>query len=113
MFSWRLLAILTIVASGSGLLLTLISGVYVVKPFTGSADTSDYGFPLAWFEAVTTLHFLDEGGPTYHSYYFFFWQGFIFDFLLYGLFIACATIVYFVARMERGIIRKISCCTIA
>jgi hypothetical protein len=87
-----------LVIIGGGLLLTLISGLYVVEPFTIYSDTFDYGFPLAWFE-TTRSSFFKLGEPFIGPlHYYFLWWGFIVDFLLYGLLIAAATYVYFIAR---------------
>jgi hypothetical protein len=90
MFNRRLLVILALTSAGGGLLLTLISGLYTVKPFILDAEIVHFGFPLAWFEA--TRNGLLMMGPWH---YYFLWQSFTIDFLLYGLLIAAAIWVYF------------------
>jgi hypothetical protein len=90
MFSRRLSTILALISAGGGLLLTLISGLYIVKPFILDGEIVHFGFPLAWFEATRKGLFV-IGPWSYH----FLWQGFTIDFLLYGLLIAAATWVYF------------------
>ena len=86
MFSRRLSIILALASVGGGLLLTLISGICTVKPFVLDVEIVHFGFPLAWFEA--TRKGLLAIGPWH---YYFLWQGFTIDFLLYGLLVAAAT----------------------
>ena len=99
MSSRRLSTILALVSAGGGLLLTLISGLYIVKPFILDAEIVHFGFPLAWFEATRGGLFV-IGPWRYH----FLWQSFIVDFLLYGLLIAAVTWVcfMFLPRKQRN-----------
>jgi len=99
MFSRRLLIILALTSAGGGLLLTLISGLYTVKPFILDAEIVHFGLPLPWFEATRKGLFMI--GPWH---YYFLWQGFTIDFLLYGLLIAAAMWVYFMflPKKQRG-----------
>jgi len=90
MFNQRLSTILVLISTGGGLLLTLISGLYIVKPLILDGEIVHSGFPLAWFEATRKGLFMI--GPWR---YYFLWQGFTIDFLLYGLLIAATTRVYF------------------
>jgi hypothetical protein len=96
MLGWRMSRILALVSVGGGLLLTFISGLYVVKPFVPDGEMVYFGFPLAWFEAARKG--LLVIGPWHHC---FLWQGFIIDFLLYGLLIAVATRVYFMFLLKK------------
>lgn len=65
-----------------GLFLTLLSGLYVVKPLVMDAEIIYFGFPFAWFQAGRGgLFFI---GPWH---YYFIWQNFIADFMIYGLLI--------------------------
>jgi len=77
-----------------GLFLTLLSGLYVVKPLVMDAEIIYFGFPFAWFQAGRGgLFFI---GPWH---YYFIWQNFIADFMIYGLLISGAVYLYF-ARMR-------------
>jgi len=96
MLGWRMSRILALVSVGGGLLLTFISGLYVVKPFVLDGEMIYFGFPLAWSEAARKG--LLVIGPWHH---YFLWQGFIIDFLLYGLLIAVATRVYFMFLLKK------------
>ena len=73
-----------------GLFLTVLSGLYVVKPLVMDADMVYFGFPLAWFEAA-------RGGLLYIGpwHYYFLWQNFIADFIIYGLLVGVAVYLYF------------------
>jgi hypothetical protein len=73
----------------SGLFLTLLSGLYVVKPFTVDAEIVYYGFPFAWLVA-------SRGKPlviTPWHYRFLQW-GFVIDFIVYGVLTSAAVYVY-------------------
>ena len=95
MLSWKMSRILALVSVGGGFLLTFISGLYTVKPLIMDAEEVYFGFPSAWFEAA-------RGGLLVIGpwHYYFLWQGFITDFLLYGLLIAVATSAYFMFLMK-------------
>lgn len=90
MLSRKLSRILAAVSLGGGLFSTFISGLYAVKPFVVDAEIIYFGYPFAWFEASTSG--LLKIGPWH---YYFIWQGFIADFLLYGSLVAAAAYVYF------------------
>ena len=81
---YRLPSVLMAFAGVSGgLFLTVLSGVYVVKPLVMDAEIVYFGFPFAWFEAGRAgLFFV---GPWH---YYFVWQNFIADFIIYGLLVS-------------------------
>lgn len=89
---YRLPSVLSAFAGVSGgLFLTVLSGLYVVRPLVMDADIVYYGFPFAWFQAGRKgLFFI---GPwTYH----FVWQNFIADFITYGLLVSGIVYLYLV-----------------
>ena len=90
MLSWKLSKILALVSVGGGLLLTVVSGLYSVKPLLIDAEVTHFGFPLSWFEAARKM--LVEIGLWR---YYFLWSDFIVDFLLYGSLVAVITCVCF------------------
>jgi hypothetical protein len=98
MLSWKLSRILALLSVGGGLLLTFISILYAVKPLIMDAEEVYFGFPLAWFEAARGGLFVI--GPWH---YYFLWQGFIVDFLLYGTLIAAVTYVCFMSLPKRAL----------
>jgi len=75
---------------GGGLFLTLLSGLYVVKPLVMDGDIIYFGFPFAWFQAGRKG--LLVIGPWH---YYFAWQNFVADFVIYGLLISGAVYLYF------------------
>ena len=82
----KLPTILIAASVGGGLLLTFLSGLYVVKPFILDAEELYFGFPLAWLQADRGLW----GGVSPWRYGLL-WQGLIFDFLLYASISVIAT----------------------
>lgn len=90
MLRWRFSTILAAASAGGAFLLTLISGLYAVKPFIVDAEIIYYGFPSAWLEAARSG--LLKLGPWHYN---FLWHGFLIDFILYGLLIAAIVYVYF------------------
>ncbi len=95
MLSWKSSRILAVLSIGGGLALTVVSGLYVVKPLVIDAEEVHFGFPLAWCEGA-------QGGPlkTTPWTFWFIYQNFIADFLLYGSFIAIATWIYFTYKIS-------------
>ena len=94
---YRLPSVLSAFAGvGGGLFLTLLSGLYIVKPLIIDAEMIYFGFPLAWFEA-------GRGGLLYFGpwVYSFFWQNFVVDFIIYGVLVSGVVCLYF-ARMRRA-----------
>jgi len=94
---FRLPVVLTAFAGVcGGLLLTLLSGLFVVKPLVMDAEIIYFGFPFAWFQA-------GRGGLFYigpwHCY--FVWQSFVADFVMYGLLIS-GVVWFCFARTKRG-----------
>jgi len=73
-----------------GLFLTLLSGLYAVTNYVVDAEMAHFGFPLAWFEASSKG--LLVIGPWR---YYFLWQGFVVDFIVYGLLVSIAIYLYF------------------
>lgn len=87
----RLPTVLTTFAGVCGeLFLTLLSGLYVVKPLIIDAEIIYFGFPFAWFEA-------GRGGLFYITpwVYTFVWQNFVADFMIYGLLVSGIAYLYF------------------
>jgi len=87
-FRWSV--ILTVAGVSGGLFLTLLSGLYTVKPFVMDAEIIYFGFPFAWFKAVRSTW----GRPPLSWQYFFFWQDFFIDVMIYGLLTAVALYLY-------------------
>jgi len=76
-----------------GLFFTLLSGLYIKKPLIVDAEIIYFGFPLAWLEAGRSTWM--PKSSRWH--YYFFWQGFITDFIIYGLLTAAAFYIYLIA----------------
>jgi len=87
-YGWPL--ILTVAGIGGGLFLTLLSGLYTEKPFILDAVIIYFGFPCTWFQAGRSTWV-----PNSRWYYCFFWQGFLVDFMIYGLLTTLAVYFYF------------------
>jgi len=87
-FRWSV--ILTVAGVSGGLFLTLLSGLYTVKPFVMDAEIIYFGFPFPWFKATRSTW----GRPPLTWHYFFFWQSFIIDFIIYGLLTTAAISFY-------------------
>ena len=87
----RLPSVLTAFAGvGGGLFLTVLSGLYVVKPLVMDADIIYFGFPFAWFEAGRKG--LLVIGPWVYR---FVWHNFLADFVIYGLLVSGVIYLYF------------------
>ena len=87
---FRLPVVLTVFAGVSGgLFLTLLSGLYVVKPMVMDGEIICFGFPFPWFQGGRKgLLFI---GPWH---YYVVWQNFVADFIIYGLLISGAVYLY-------------------
>jgi len=95
---WKWSTILAVASVSGGLFLTLLSGLYVVKPLVMDAEIVYFGFPLAWLEAGRST-WMPKPPLSWH--YFFLWDGFIIDFLIYGLFVTTVMGIYFVSLPKR------------
>jgi len=96
MRSWQRSTILTASSLGGGLFLTFLSGLYIVKPFVLDAEIIYFGFPLPWLEAARSTWV-----PQMPWRYLFLWDGFIADFIMYGLLVATAVGIYFMSLLKR------------
>jgi len=96
MYSWKESTIWAAASVGGGLLLTLLSGLYMEKPFILDAEIIFFGFPFPWLEA---------GRSTWKQQlswsYLFLWQGFISDLIIYGLLTAAIVWLYFTTVPKR------------
>lgn len=93
MYYYRWSVILTVAGISGGLFLTLLSGLYTVKPLVIDAEVIYFGFPSAWLEAGRKGLLVIE--TNWH--YSFIWQGFITDFIIYGLLTAATVYLYPIA----------------
>lgn len=91
MHFYRWSVILTVAGISGGLFLTLLSGLYTVKPLVIDGEIIYFGFPLAWFAAGRKG--LLVIGPWRYA---FIWHGFIIDFVIYGMLTAAAIYLYFI-----------------
>jgi hypothetical protein len=88
---YRLPSVLVAVAGvGGGLLLTALSGLYTVKPWTLDGEIIYFGFPFAWYEAGRKGLFVV--GPWVYR---FVWHNFLADFMIYGLLVGGLVCLYF------------------
>jgi len=94
MYLYRWSIILTVAGISGGLFLTLLSGLYTVKPFVVDAEIIYFGFPFPWLEAARSTW---VPKPPLSWQYYFLWQRFIIDFIIYGLLTAAAVYLYFIA----------------
>jgi len=85
---------LTVAGISGGLFLTLLSGLYMVKPLVMDAEIIYFGFPFQWLEAGRSTWIPK---PPLSWQYYFFLHNFIIDFLIYGLLTAVAIYLYFIA----------------
>jgi hypothetical protein len=93
MYYSRWTIVLTVVGISGGLFLTLLSGLYIVKPLVEDAEIIHFGFPFSWLEATRSTWGFPQPSLSWH--YSFFWQNFISDFLIYGLLTEVAVYLYF------------------
>jgi len=91
MYYWKRSTIVAAASVGGGILFTLLSGLYIVKPFILDAEIAYFGFPIAWLEATRSTW---VPKPPLLWHYSFLWHGFIIDFVIYGLLAATATGIY-------------------
>jgi len=92
MYRWKWSTILFAAPILGGLFLTLLSGLYMVKPFTLDAEFIYFGFPFSWLEAGRSTW---NPKPPLNWQYSFFWKQFIVDFTIYGLLAFAAVYLYF------------------
>jgi len=62
----------------------------MVKPFVMDAEIIYFGIPFTWLEAGRST-WVPNGRWTYY----FFWQGFISNFMIYGLMTTATLYIYF------------------
>jgi len=87
---------LTVAGLSGGLFFTLLSGLYWVRDSQMvSVEIIHYGFPFAWLKAVRSTWF--PRPPTSPLHCFFLGQGFITDFIIYGLLTVVAVYLCFIA----------------
>jgi len=91
MYGWKWPRIWATASVVGGLFFTLLSGLYIVKPFVMDAEIIYFGFPFAWLEAGRSTWV-----PNSRWHYYFFWQSFILNFIIYGLLTAAALYLYFI-----------------
>jgi len=96
MYHSRWSVVLTVAGISGGFFLTLLSGLYTVKPFIEDAEIIYFGFPFAWFEAARGSWMPN---PPWH--YSLFLQSFMVDFIIYGLLTTAAVYLYFITITAR------------
>ena len=89
---WTWSTIFLVASVFGGLFLTLLSGLNAVKPFIVDAEIVYFGFPLPWLKAIRST-WLPKPPLTWS--YFFFWQQFIVDFIVYGILAFASVYLYF------------------
>ena len=100
----RLPSVLMVVAGVSGgLFLTVLSGLYVVKPLVMDAEIVYFGFPFAWFEAARKGLLII--GPWVYR---FIWQNFVADFMIYGLLVSGVIYLYFATRARASKVENVA-----
>ncbi len=79
----------------SGLIATLISGLYAQDLSRIGVSVTGYGLPLSWLRKVTIVY---PGSPTRYSFSF---ESFVLDILFWSLIATLAVIAY-----RRGVFRS-------
>ena len=79
-----------------GLFLTVLSGLYIVKPFFIDGEIIYFGFPFPWLTAWRSAW---KGQTSW--VYGFLWSRFIVDSAVYGLLVAAALGMYFISLSKR------------
>jgi len=92
---WKWSPILAVASVGSGLFLTLLSRLYIVKPFVVDVEIIYYGFPFPWLEAARSTWQLQTPWR-----FLFLWGEFIVDFIFCGLIVATVVSIYFMSLLK-------------
>jgi len=79
-----------------GLFFTVLSGLYVVKPYITDAEVIYFGFPFPWLTAWRSA-WKEQTSWVYG----FLWSRFIVDSAVYGLLVAAALGMYFISLSKK------------
>ncbi len=79
-----------------GLFFTVLSGLYVVNPYTTNAEVVYFGFPFPWLTAWRSA-WKEQMSWVYG----FLWSRFIVDSAVYGLLVASAIGTYFISLSKK------------
>jgi len=100
MHFYRWSVILTVAGISGGLFFTLVSGLYWLRDSQWvGVEIIHYGFPFAWLKTVRSTWF--PRPPTSPFQIFFLGQGFVTDFIIYGLLTVVAVFLCFITIAAR------------